>query len=64
MPKATQPKKGTSDIQTHTFVTPKSLLQGTPGVATLGLDLKELAVPGARPTPGELSLWYQQIQSI
>lgn len=59
-PRPPSPKEVTSDIQTHTSVTPKSLLQGTPQVATLRLDLNELAVLGTRATPGELSLWYQQ----
>lgn len=29
MPKATRPERGTNNIQTHSSVTPKSLLQGT-----------------------------------
>lgn len=61
MPKATQPKRDTSDIQAHTGLQ-SPFRHGTPGVATLRLDLKELAILGTRAIPGELSLWCQPTQ--
>lgn len=54
LPKAAQLERGTTDIQTHISVAPKSLLRGRPGAVAPGLDLKEVAVLGTRATPREL----------